>query len=414
MNRSILLALILAAALGVWMYTGRIEYGFDADAAATADAATPSEAGDDVDADEATAPPAKAEPFTVRTARLSHASQVRNLVVSGHTEMRRVVDLSSESAGRIIELPVAQGMRVAAGDVIARLDRRDLNARSARAKALVDQRRAELKAATALSAKGFQTELRLAEARAQFEAARADLAEIEQDLADSTLNAPFAGFIDRRHVEIGAYVSPGSQIARLLAPEPYLIVAEIAERDIGALTRGQPARARLADGTEVSGTLAHISRQADPQTRTFRIEIEVGNPDGILPGGVTAELAIPLDKRPAVLLTPALLSLDDRGRVGVKVVDDDDRVVFDVVSILSASDEGVWVTGLGEDARVIVVGQGYVATGERVNPVEVTPAELRGLVPLPREIEDALDAMEMSQAIPAAGMDARSDAEDRS
>ncbi|MFD0390370.1 hypothetical protein ACFQ4K_25260 [Tistrella bauzanensis] len=100
--------------------------------------------------------------------------------------------------------------------------------------------------------------------------------------------------------------------------------------------------------------------------------------------------------------------------MGVKVVDGDDRVAFDVVSILSASDEGVWVTGLDEDARVIVVGQGYVATGERVAPVEVTPAELRGLVPLPREIEDALDAMEMSRAIPAAGMDARSDAEDRS
>ncbi|GGB25447.1 hemolysin D [Tistrella bauzanensis] len=414
MNRSILLALILAAALGAWMYTGRIEYGFDADAASTADATAAPEAGGDTGADPATSPPAEAGPFTVRTARLSQASQVRDLVVSGHTEMRRVVDLSAESAGRIIELPVAQGVRVEAGDVIARLDRRDLEARSARAKALVDQRRAELKAATALSAKGFQTELRLAEARAQFEAARAERAEIEQDLADSTLNAPFAGFIDRRHVEIGAYVSPGSQIARLLAPEPYLIVAEIAERDIGSLTRGQTARARLADGTEVSGTLAHISRQADPQTRTFRIEIEVGNPDGTLPGGVTAELAIPLDKRPAVLLTPALLSLDARGRVGVKVVDGDDRVAFDVVSILSASDEGVWVTGLDEDARVIVVGQGYVATGERVAPVEVTPAELRGLVPLPREIEDALDAMEMSRAIPAAGMDARSDAEDRS
>lgn len=393
MNRSILLALILAAALGAWMYTGRIEYGFNADAAT--DPAADAAAGTAPAAEEA-APAAAAEPFTVRVAELTLTAQVRDLVVSGRTEMRRVVDVAAESAGRVIELPVSQGSRVKAGAEIAKLDTRDLEPRRARAQALIEQRRAELKAASSLSAKGFQTELRLAEAKAEFEAARAELAQIEQQIDDTVVRAPFAGIVDRRHVEIGDYVSPGTQVARVLAPEPYLIVADIAERDIGAIRVGQQARARLADGALVTGTVAYISRQADAQTRTFRVEIEVGNPDGLLPGGVTAEVSVPLDRNPAVLLTPALLSLDERGRVGVKVVDGDDRVAFDVVSILSASDAGVWVTGLAEQARVIVVGQGYVTPGDRVVAVEVQPQELRGLVPLPPEVERMLDQLDLS------------------
>ena len=133
MNRSILLALILAAALGAWMYTGRIEYGFDADAAT--DPAADAAAGTAPAAGEA-APAAAAEPFTVRVAELTLTAQVRDLVVSGRTEMRRVVDVAAESAGRVIELPVSQGSRVKAGAEIAKLDTRDLEPRRARAQAL--------------------------------------------------------------------------------------------------------------------------------------------------------------------------------------------------------------------------------------------------------------------------------------
>ena len=112
-----------------------------------------------------------------------------------------------------------------------------------------------------------------------------------------------------------------------------------------------------------------ISPTADPATRTFRVEIEAPNPDGAIRDGITAEIRLATGSAPAHRLSPAVLTLDDRGVLGVRTVGPGEIVRFMPVSILAEGSDGVWVSGLPETVEVITVGQEYVKDGERVRVV---------------------------------------------
>src|SRR5690606_37368106 len=99
---------------------------------------------------------------------------------------------------------------------------------------------------------------------------------------------------------------------------------------------------------------------------TFRTEIEIDNPGGTIPAGVSAEATIPIARVDAHFVSPAVLVLDEAGVLGVKTVDAANRAQFQPVTIVSATPEGLWVAGLPETVRLITVGHGFVAVGETV------------------------------------------------
>ena len=104
--------------------------------------------------------------------------------------------------------------------------------------------------------------------------------------------------------------------------------AQVNEQDIGRIRAGARGRARLITGEELTGEVAFVASMADQQTRTFRLELNVGNPDGALPDGVSAELRLPAGDARAHWVSPAVLTLSGDGLVGVKLVDRDNRVRF--------------------------------------------------------------------------------------
>jgi membrane fusion protein, multidrug efflux system len=118
-----------------------------------------------------------------------------------------------------------------------------------------------------------------------------------------------------------------------------------------------------------------LSRSADPTTRTFRVEVEVPNPDLAIRDGQTVEIAIASDGADAHLLPQSALTLNDQGTLGVRVVTAEETVAFAPVSILRDTTDGVWVDGLGDAASVIIVGQEFVTDGVAVAPTwrEVSP-----------------------------------------
>ena len=101
-----------------------------------------------------------------------------------------------------------------------------------------------------------------------------------------------------------------------------------------------------------------------------KVELAVANPNRKVRAGITAELELSTDELYGHLLLPALLTLDDAGTIGVKIVDSDGRVEFVAVEILRSDAKGVWVTGLPESARIISVGQGFVMDGQHVDAVD--------------------------------------------
>ena len=182
--------------------------------------------------------------------------------------------------------------------------------------------------------------------------------------------APFSGYLETLRVEEGDFLNTGAVCAALIDPDPMLIVADIAEKDIAQVELGSEARAKLISGRYISGEVTFIASSADKNTRTFRVEISVDNKDRTIRDGVSAEIYIKGKEEAAHKISPAILSLNDQGNLGVRTVTANNRVEFKEINILEDTNSGMWVSGLGEDARIITLGQEYVFQGQTVNVKE--------------------------------------------
>lgn len=354
-NRSYIIAGFVAVAASLWVLSGQWAEQ-DSAAQATNAADTPS----------------KQQARAVRVVTIAARPWQRRVVIRGQTAASRMVEVRAETAGLIDAVPVKEGTAIKAGDVIARIAPAERTASLAEASALLRQRQVELRAAEALAKKGFRSDTQLAEAKAQFDAARARIVQIETDIARTTITAPFDGILESRHVELGDYLKVGDKVAKLVDLNPVLVVGDVSEREIQGLKKDMVARATLVDGARVEGTIRFIGSVADPVTRTFRIEVAVLNPETRIRDGLTSQMEIPIETRPAHFLTPALLTLDPAGRIGVKGLDRDDQVVFYPVRILADGIGGIWVDGLPQSLRIISVGQEFVRAGQKVEPVADT------------------------------------------
>ena len=182
--------------------------------------------------------------------------------------------------------------------------------------------------------------------------------------------APFSGYLETLRVEEGDFLNTGAVCAALIDPDPMLLVADIAEKDIAQVELGSEASAKLISGRYISGEVTFIASSADKNTRTFRVEISVDNKDRTIRDGVSAEIYIKGKQEAAHKISPAILSLNDQGKLGVRTVTADNRVEFKEINILEDTNSGMWVSGLGEEARIITLGQEYVFQGQTVNVKE--------------------------------------------
>ncbi|TMJ24612.1 MAG: hypothetical protein E6G96_17185 [Alphaproteobacteria bacterium] len=112
-----------------------------------------------------------------------------------------------------------------------------------------------------------------------------------------------------------------------------------------------------------------MAKTASQTTRTYRVEIELPNPDGAIPDGITAELIVPQAPVPATRLPRSALTFSSGGDLGVRTVDADGSVEFAPISVVEDEQSVMWVAGLAEGSRVIVQGQDFVREGQKVEAV---------------------------------------------
>ncbi len=170
-------------------------------------------------------------------------------------------------------------------------------------------------------------------------------------------------------MELGDFVSAGDEVARVLEMDPLVVAGNVSQTAVGRVAVGMPGEAKLVTGERIQGRLRFVASDSDAATRTFRVELEVPNPESRVSSGVTAEILLRTGETTAHLLSPAILTLGDGDELGVKVVDENDRVEFLPVQVARATADGFWVTGLSDRVRVITVGHGFVHEGDQVIPV---------------------------------------------
>ena len=295
---------------------------------------------------------------------------IQEIVLNGRTEPARAVTLRAEVEGRVVALAATHGAMVRKGDFIVQLDKRDRQVRLAEANALLNQRKLEYEGTQKLQKNNLQSEIQLARVGSQLATSRAQVESIELEIRNTSVIAPFDGILDRLPVEVGSYLKIGDEVGRLLEQDPVIFVGYVSQQERHRLVLGDTGIAYLVTGMVVEGELRYIASEADPVTRTFRVEVEIPNPDGSLVSGITAEIRIPVRFVSAFQLSPALLSLSSDDILGVKAVNEQDRVEFLPVRVVKSSSEGLWISGLPKDIRIITVGQGFVRAGDKVIPVD--------------------------------------------
>lgn len=354
------------------------------------------------------------------------ASQARTIassvLVRGRTEAARQVDLRAETTGRVVSEPLRKGTQVETGQVLCQLDPGtrqislaeaearlaeanarvpeaearlpEAQARLAEARARVVEAQINLRAAERLSQGGFASETRVAAAQAAYESAAASVqaaisgvagsnsgvqsalagiqsaeagvAAAKREIGKLTITAPFAGLLESDAAEIGTFLQPGALCATVIQLDPIKLVGFVPETDLGRIQVGAMAGAQLITGQQVQGQVTFLSRSADRNTRTFRVEIQVPNTDLEIRDGQSAEILISSDGQAAHLLPASSLTLNDQGDLGIRAVDSTQHVEFIPVNILRDTIDGVWVSGLPARLDVIVVGQEFVIQGVRV------------------------------------------------
>lgn len=353
MNRSVIIAVGISAALLLYFAIGTL----------TADGKTAENETTSASSTEAVLPEAIYAVFRAE----SHPVMIE---LKGQTAPDRVVTVKSATMGTVVSTPAQEGQRVPKGALLCGLD---IEARQANVRQAEAQRAAakiDFDAAQSLAEKGLTPANREASAKAALDAADAAVSSAKIELSRTQIRAPFSGIFETRMAEAGDFLSPGSPCGVLVDLSPVLVTAQMTEDQASWIKPGITASAHLASGQSFPATVRYVARTADARTRTFSIEAALDTGDEQVAAGVTSDLKIPLTETDAIQISPALLTLADNGNVGVRLLDENDMVQFQEVNIIDTTPDGIWVTGLASEIRLITAGQEFLAEGLKVQPVE--------------------------------------------
>ena len=185
------------------------------------------------------------------------------------------------------------------------------------------------------------------------------------ELNRTEVKAPFSGYIEKI-VKPGNFLERGQICATIIQLNPITFVAEVPESDINKVTEGQQVVLNLITGETIEGKLTFVSKSASSLTRTFKVEAEIENKNGVIRDGITSEMIIKTSKIKAHKISPSVLMLNDKGILGIKIIRDQEIVKFLPVTILEDSEDGIWVTGIPNQIQLITQGQGFVEDNQKV------------------------------------------------
>jgi membrane fusion protein, multidrug efflux system len=344
--KTYLIALGILLALVIWMLTGLTKSS---------------------DSKTAQAEPVSKPVTSVRVKEIQSQSKLVTIELRGRTEAKRIVDITAQIAGVLISTPIEKGQRVKKGDLLCEIAEEDRKAQLARAKANVEKAQLDFDGAQKLFNDGMISSSALASNRAVLENEKAMLQLAQLNVQHLQMRAPFDGFVESRPANVGALIERGQICARLVDEQTLLATSQASEKQIQQLQLGQAAKVKLIDGTIINGSISFMGRTADPTTRTYSVEIELDTQGVQVRDGLTAQISLPMQTVLAHHISPAVFALNDKGEVSVRVVNQNDVVEMLPVNVVAEDIDGVWITGLPNKVRLIVVGQELVSVGESVS-----------------------------------------------
>lgn len=265
-------------------------------------------------------------PVNVKVQSLSSSNTAGNVAYEGTITASKTIDLSFQVAGTILEFPVSTGQLVSKGQLIAAVDettyRSQYNAQQAQAQLAKEnyQRVSEV------FRKGSVAEIKMLEAKSQYEQAAAAAKAVFQNIRHARLYAPQAGYIGVKRMETGATAGPGVPIVQLLDIASVNISFTVPENEINAYKKGEPASVTVEalGGKMINGTVDEVgilSLQGNP---SYVVKVKLSNTDRSLKPGMLAKVSFPkknVKHTDAILLPADVVQVDEKGHNFVYIAD---------------------------------------------------------------------------------------------
>jgi membrane fusion protein (multidrug efflux system) len=330
------------------------------------------------------------QPVPVETAVVASEDVDVTVKAVGTLEAEQAVKVQPKRAGRIVELLMAEGTRVTAGTVLARLEDHDVRARLDQARAAATEAEVRERNAArqhertrALLSQGIAAQQQYDDLKAErdralaaLDVARANIAFAEAELADTVIVAPFDGVVGRQLVDRGAYVKQGDTLTTIVDADPVEIVFAVPERHAPELRTGQDVGVTVTSHGDrgFPGKVTFIDPEVDPVNRTVTVKAVLPNPELALRPGQFATVALTLAHHANAAVVPEEALVPSGDDVLLYVVRDGKAEARRVTV-------GVRLPGRAEIAHGVAAGDVIVRAGQEklrvdvASPVVGMPAE---------------------------------------
>jgi RND family efflux transporter MFP subunit len=336
-------------------------------------------------------------PMTVELGTAKRGTVAAHLTVVGNLIGQQTVAIAPRTGGRLLSVNVQLGDRVRRGQVLAKVEDREIveQVRAAEAsqevaKATIRQREADLNVAKLnfdRSKNLFERQLLAkqalddAESRylaavaqldlstAQLSANAARLEELRINLQHTSVASPVDGFVASRTVDPGAMVNTNTAIASVVDISRLRLVVNVVEKDLRMVSPGDVAEVEVDayPGEKFHGKIARVAPVLDPATRTAQMEVEIPNTDNRLKPGMYARINLTVEERKDTLVAPKNAVIDFENKRGVWMPNEENRAKFVAVQLGIDGGENVEIlSGLKEGDKFVTTGAGAVRNNDQL------------------------------------------------
>lgn len=313
----------------------------------------------------------KIEKIPVSVEEADKGVLAKNVAATGTLEASEVLNLVSETQGKIIYIYKEKGDRVEKGEVIAKVDDEVISANVLTAEANYEQMQKDVERLTRLSEQNAVTKHDLEQAGIGLKKAKADLISANKALGNTSIKAPIAGYINNDFITVGQLLSPGSPVCEIVNNSKLKLNVRVSESDVYKLEKGQTVDVLLSvfPDRKFTGKITAIAEKADGAMK-FNIEITLENDvKAHLRSGLYAEAEFNVKSEERIVLSKSCIvgSMENP----VIYVVENGRAVKRSIIIGQSNDKQVEVlNGINTGEQVIVSGQLNLKDGDEVNVVK--------------------------------------------
>ncbi|OYU87988.1 MAG: efflux transporter periplasmic adaptor subunit [Bradyrhizobiaceae bacterium PARB1] len=335
----------------------------------------------------------KPPPITVSIAEAT-SEVVPNLIGAvGDLAAVHQVNVTSDTNGRVTEIMFEAGATVKKGQPLVQLFDGPEQGDLANFKAAASVARINLDRAKQLAERQVGPQATVDTTQAVYDQALASIAKTEAVISQKQVRAAFDGVLGTRRIEVGQYLTAGTQIVSLTDLSAVYVNFTVTEKDSGKLAVGQVVRIKVDayPGRSFEGKLTTIEPQISADTRNIRVQATILNPDGVLKPGMFATTTVVLPNKPAVVTVPETavdytLYGDSVYLIEEKKTDDGKTELHAIRTFVRTGDRidgrAVITQGVKAGDRVVAVGQLKLQSGALVAISSDPPPKIPAQPPL--------------------------------